>query len=208
MITPEPSYSPGPKKNSMARRPQSRKKDGRTSKVNNADEKRQVERIERDVYVSLKDHFEAILKEQNRAIEQATAEREKAASILREGLLHQIKSGDEALGRHIAEQVTQLRAMIQAQREVVTQAHTSSERAITKAEEATEKRLDLLNEFRAQAADEQKRFLPVNVYNEKHIALQDKVSVVETSLSRLYGGLIVVGAIGIANLVKLWFIGH
>lgn len=178
----------------------------------------QVIRIEQDVYVSLKDHFEAVMREQQRAIEQATTEREKAASILRQGLEKQVQSGDEALRGHINEQINQIKIVIDGQTRLVRQAHDASQQAIVKAEQATEKRLDLLNEFRAQASDEQKRFLPVNVYNEKHLALQDKVAsieknflervlVMEKSLSRLYGGILVVGGIGIINLVKLWFVG-
>lgn len=168
----------------------------------------QIQKIERDVYVSLKDHFEAILREQQRAVEQATAEREKAAAVLRESLLSRVTQGDESLERHIKEQIAQIRNIINGQQELVDQAFDSSQQAIVKAEQATEKRLDLLNEFRAQAADEQKRFLPIDVYTEKHTALQEKVGIVEKSMSRLYGGIIVVGAIGVANLVKIWFMGH
>ena len=66
--------------------------------------------------------------------------------------------------------------------------------AVEKAEKAQERRLDLLNEFRAQAADESKKY-----------ALRDTVETLSAQISRLYGGLIVVGVIGVANLVKLFF---
>ena len=71
---------------------------------------------------------------------------------------------------------------------------TDLDKAVNKAEAGLERRLDLLNEFRAQAADEAKKY-----------ALRDTVETLSTQISRLYGGILVVGAIGVANLVKLWF---
>jgi hypothetical protein len=41
---------------------------------------------------------------------------------MREGLLHQVKSGDDALERHIMEQVAQLRSLIEGQGRLVGQA--------------------------------------------------------------------------------------
>ena len=105
-------------------------------------EKEQIQRIEHDVYVSIKEHFEAILEERDR---------------LR------------------AQEIAAIRA------------------AVEKAGTANDRRLDLLNEFRAQAADESKKY-----------ALRETVDTLATQISRLYGGLAVVGLIGIANLVKLF----
>lgn len=87
----------------------------------------------------------------------------------------------------------------------VDQMDADHSKALIKAETALDKRLDLLNEFRAQSAEESKRYVTLNVYNEKHAALSDRVDAVERQMSRMYGGVIAVGAIGIANLVKLWF---
>lgn len=158
----------------------------------------QINKIERDVYVSLKEYFEAISREQYKAIEAATAEREKAASILRDGLLRQITQGDEALERHIREQVAQIRSIIDSQTALINQAHDSSQRAIAKAEEATEKRLALLNEFRAQQGDEAKKYALREIVDER-------LGKVENLIAKLFGGIIVIGVIGVANLVKLWF---
>ncbi len=145
-------------------------------------------------YVSLRDHFEAIIREQQKAIEQANIEREKAASILRSSLIEKVQTGDAALDRHIKEQVAQITSMIEGQGRLVSQAHTSSQLAIAKAEEATEKRLGLLNEFRAQQADESKKY-----------ALRETVDSLTAQVSKIWGGLIVVAMLGVANLVKLFF---
>ena len=75
----------------------------------------------------------------------------------------------------------------------VEQALLASRAAVDKANSANEKRLDLLNEFRGQAADEGQRY-----------ALRETVDNLSSRLSYLYGGLVVVGVIGIANLVKLF----
>ncbi len=76
--------------------------------------------------------------------------------------------------------------------------------ALLKAETALERRLDLLNEFRAQAAEESKKYILQPLYDTNHAALTLRVSKIEIAVSRLYGGVVVVGMIGIANLVKLW----
>jgi hypothetical protein len=105
-------------------------------------EQKNFARIEHDVYVTLKDHFDALRAEQDRRIEQALS---------------------------------------------------ASNLAITKAEAAQERRLNLLNEFREQAADESKKY-----------ALKTTVDRLDNQISKLYGGLVVVAIIGVANLVKLW----
>jgi hypothetical protein len=107
-------------------------------------EQKNFARIEHDVYVTLKDHFDALRAEQDKRIQQAL---------------------------------------------------DSSNLAIVKAEEAVQRRLDLLNEFRGQAADESKKY-----------ALKNTVERLDTQVARLYGGLAVVAIIGIANLVKLWLV--
>ena len=76
----------------------------------------------------------------------------------------------------------------------IEQALTAARNAVDKAEKSNERRLDLLNEFRAQAADESKKY-----------ALRETVDNLSSQIARLYGGLVVVGVIGIANLVKLFF---
>ncbi len=79
----------------------------------------------------------------------------------------------------------------------INQALDSSTLAVGKAEQAQERRLDLLNEFRAQSKDEQAKFaLRENT--------EPRLVNVETSIARLYGGLFAVSLIGIANLVKLF----
>lgn len=107
-------------------------------------EREQVQKIEHDVYVSIKEHFKSLMEAQDRRVEQALY---------------------------------------------------AAKEAVTKADTAQERRLDLLNEFRGQAADESKKY-----------ALKETVEAIEKQLSRFYGGMIVIGVIGVANLVKLWFV--
>lgn len=68
--------------------------------------------------------------------------------------------------------------------------------AVDKAESSQDRRLSLLNEFRQQSMDESKKY-----------ALKETVSLLETQQARLYGGMLVIGAIGIANLVRMFY-GH
>jgi hypothetical protein len=117
-------------------------------------EQRQITKIEHDVYVSIKEHFEALMQDQQRQIDQ--------------------------IRRDAGE-------------------------AITKASTALEKRLDLLNEFRGQAAEESKKYLSRTEYEQNHFSLREIVDGLGTQVARLYGGLAVVALVGIANLVRLFF---
>jgi uncharacterized protein (DUF885 family) len=117
-------------------------------------EQRQITKIEHDVYVSIKEHFEALMQDQQRQIDQIR------------------KDASEA---------------------------------ITKASTALEKRLDLLNEFRGQAAEESRRFLPRLEYDQNHQSMRETVDSLGTQVARLYGGLAVVAILGVTNLVRLFF---
>lgn len=56
----------------------------------------------------LRQHFNAILQEKDRAVEMAEAEREKAAAALSTALAKTISDGDERLREHIANQIDQI----------------------------------------------------------------------------------------------------
>ena len=73
-------------------------------------------------------------------------------------------------------------------------ADTNAKEAIKVANTAQEHRLNLLNEFRAQSSDEAKKY-----------ALRETVDSLSSQVSKIWGGLIVVALIGVANLVKLFF---
>ncbi len=69
-------------------------------------------------------------------------------------------------------------------KEAIKIALDGSKEALTKAEIANEKRLDLLNEFRQQSNDRDATFLRMDVYHPQHTALGN---VVETLGNRLTG---------------------
>lgn len=98
-------------------------------------------------------------------------------------------------------------AKIEGQAALFHQTNQANQEAIQKAEISTERRLGLLNEFRAQAADEAKKYSTIDSVEEKFKAVSARIHIAEAQISRMYGGIIVVGIIGVANLVKLWFTG-
>ncbi len=100
--------------------------------------------------VSVKEHFEKVLSEKERATLVAEREREKAASIARDSMHEQFSAADLALERHITEQVQQIRQVIASGEKAVEAAFASSEKAIQKAEIANEKRFDSVNGFQRQ----------------------------------------------------------
>ena len=94
-----------------------------------------------------------------------------------------------------------LEMRLQEQDKRVEQARLSAEEAKKVLVISTEKRLDLLNEFRNQAADESRKYATREMLE----AIADRVLELESSRNQLYGGLLIVGVIGVANLVKLFW---
>jgi hypothetical protein len=76
----------------------------------------------------------------------------------------------------------------------LTEAQLNSKEAVKLATTAQDRRLDLLNEFRAQQGDEARKY-----------ALRETVDSLNSQVSKIWGGLVVVALVGIANLVKLFF---
>lgn len=62
-----------------------------------------------------------------------------------------------------------------AQEKAVTAALQASKEAVLKAEIATEKRFDSVNEFRAQLADQSATLMPRSEFQVQHAALNDKI---------------------------------
>jgi len=104
----------------------------------------------------------------------------------------------EYIGALIAALDRQVNTEIEALRRETQTAAEGARTAVEKAEAAQEHRLDLLNEFRAQAADEAQKYAQRDV-------VEPRIDKLEAALSRAYGGLFVVAFVGIANLIKVWF---
>jgi hypothetical protein len=71
-----------------------------------------------------------------------------------------------------------LETKINALDRILTLAQSEAKFAVEKAEEANERRLDLLNEFRAQSVEEQRKFLPRETYEtfrEEQISWRNRV---------------------------------
>lgn len=102
------------------------------------------------------------LQGQRRALEIADEEREKAAQTLAGSLKNQIEAGDHALRLHIQAQRDALEALRQYQR----QENEASEKAITKAEIANEKRFEQVSAFREQLGEANKDFLPREIFDQ------------------------------------------
>jgi hypothetical protein len=87
---------------------------------------------------------------------------------------------------------------IEEQDRRVEQAQESARAAINKSEDAISERLALLNEFREQSADRDANFARVDQLD----AVNARVATLESSRDRIYGAILLIGLIGIANLVK------
>lgn len=74
---------------------------------------------------------------------------------------------------------------VQTLKEYMDQRFISLQLAVTKAEEATEKRFEGVNEFRNTLADQQRTFIPRAEYESGHIGLHVEVSELKERLDRI-----------------------
>ena len=91
---------------------------------------------------ALKAHFEALLAEKERALLEASQEREKAAAALRIEMARAIDQGDDRLREHIANQIAAIQAAL-----------TAEQRASDKFEDTVVARFAQVNEFRGSLDD-------------------------------------------------------
>jgi hypothetical protein len=102
------------------------------------------------------------------ALKKENEERERAALVLREQLQQRIESGD-----------VQLREHVNHQKESVASAFAASEKAISKAESADEKRFESVNvfreQFRDQLSDQASHFMPREVAESQAIEIRERV---------------------------------
>jgi DNA repair exonuclease SbcCD ATPase subunit len=138
-------------------------------------------------------YFTAILEEQRRGMVVAEQEREKAASALRAELERMIAEGDRNLRDHITNQIAQIRAALTSAEKLEVERQTglakdtagvrrelgaalqAAQKAVDKAEEAIQARLELLNEFRAQIADESRKYAQREVVESQIKGLRERM---------------------------------
>lgn len=101
---------------------------------------------------------------------------------------------DYLIGK-IEEQDRRLTQLVEDRAERNKLAITAAKEAVTKAEAANERRLALLNEFRAQSADEAKKYVPREVFGQ----MERRVSKNETIIANLQGKAILL-SVGSASL--------
>jgi uncharacterized membrane protein len=90
-----------------------------------------------------------------------------------------------------------------AQQAAIAAALIATNTAINKAETATEKRFDSVNEFRGQLRDQADTFIRSTEVHQQFEAMFSRVTKLETSLAGLNGGITTKGAI----TGPLWAIG-
>ncbi len=152
--------------------------------------------------VTLREYIESILAEQRQALRVAEEEREKSAAALRKEVDRAVREGDERLREHIANQISQIRGdLISSEKLELTRIEKveaqvrsasreiqivldASRQAIEKAEHANDRRLDLLNEFRAQQSDEAKKYLQRSEHASFKEQVTDRLSGMELRQAR------------------------
>lgn len=72
-------------------------------------------------------------------------------------------------------------------KDYVEQRFVAQENAVRIANEASEKRFDAVNEFRAQLSDQTRTFLPRTEYDARHETLENRVSELTDRLNRSEG---------------------
>ena len=78
----------------------------------------------------------------------------------------------------------------------VNLALSAAKEAVNKAEAADEKRFALLNEFRAQQADEARKYAPNELVNQKFDAMATRLSLSESIIASLQGRALALAGFG------------
>ncbi len=102
------------------------------------------------------------------------------------------------------------------QKVAVDAALNAAERAVMKAETATERRFEGVNEFRAQLADQQRTFLPRAEYEARHNTVTDRLDLLERSQAMETGHQLgaaqmigyVIGVIGVLTAIITVIVTH
>ena len=76
-------------------------------------------------------------------------------------------------------------AQIQALKEAVCSAMADADKALSKAETASEKRFDSVNEFRAALSDNSANFVQRDSYEERHRALESRLTGLDEKINDL-----------------------
>lgn len=99
-----------------------------------------------------------------------------------------------------------VQAALAAQKELAQMAMQNAERAVLKAEAATERRFEGVNEFRAQLGDQQRTLMPrqeaelrLNTLDREHDEIKNRLTAIEGKSRGFAGGWAV--AVGIAGLL-------
>jgi len=90
---------------------------------------------------------------------------------------------------HLQTQIDELKARMDerasAQTQAIQAALLSAEKAVSKAEAATEKRFDSVNEFRAQLADQAGQFMPREVAEAQSMEFRNQISTLTSRLDAI-----------------------
>ena len=90
-----------------------------------------------------------------------------------------------------------------SQDKAVSAALETSEKAIIKAESATERRFEGVNEFRQTLADQAATLMPRAEYNAQHAALEEKVAAIDVRLQQFQQAILAIQAHG-GGLKEAW----
>jgi uncharacterized protein with LGFP repeats len=113
-----------------------------------------------------------------------------------ETLKVQIKALDEKFTLWFAETNKRNDQRFQAQQEAVQAALISAEKAVTKAEMASERRFEAVNEFRQSLSDQTMTYMPRTEYTVQHQALSDKLSLSSERIAALEKKIIEIASRG------------
>ncbi len=114
-----------------------------------------------------------------------------------------LESGLSALKELLEERDERYKQRASSQDDAVKSALETSEKAIGKAEGATERRFEGVNEFRQTLADQAATLMPRAEYTVQHKSLEDKIIALDVRVNILQQGLAGVQARG-GGIKEMW----
>jgi hypothetical protein len=140
------------------------------------------------------------------------------SSVKADGGCSALSARINALEKMLDEREARSQERSSTMKESVAAALASSEKAITKADTATEKRFDAVNEFRQTLSDQAKNFMTIDVYTVQNKNLSEKLDAALTRINTieakgegkstgfaLVGAIIYGGVVGLSAVAALLF---
>jgi hypothetical protein len=139
--------------------------------------------------VTLREYIEAILHEQDRALQALAASTAREVAVLAEATEREVKTLAASHGREVAELKANVQELARLHSEAHAREHALTQTAVEKAEQSLGVRLEGMNELRAQITGERGTYVTRDMLEAKLSGIDGKVDSGTAGLAKRLGDL-------------------